>query len=327
MAGLAEGLACDDDAGMSDSDDELEGLEEARTGLDLLLHSLGPGDLAHRPPTAKPAPVRRENRDHPPLPSSPDSIRSEPVAPAGVSDTVVVESPTTKSSAPRNFNLKQSTLSWAKPSSSTAVEQPVVNNTSSHPPLVIDISEAIDAIKRTTRHIESRYVDCGDDFGGGSSQWLTPFLERHGPGCSREVKVEGVDSDGRPSTITFNLHDEPVASYSGPEDHDGCIQLCTEFVERIVANLEERLGDLDSLSGVRLFTPDAWPLSKSERNARCQEWLHSLVTMFKAQEREEILPGDNKKGKHEERVDADDEEAMVGDAGGSSSDEDDEMSS
>ncbi|CAI5535312.1 unnamed protein product [Closterium sp. Naga37s-1] len=401
MAGLAEGVGCDDDAG---SDDELDGLEEARTGLDMLLRSLAPGVLAPRLPTAKPALVERVHRDHPPVSSSSDSIRGEPAAPAAVSDTVVLDSPTTKSTGPRNFKLKQSTLSWAKPSSSTAVEQPVANNTAPLPSLVIDISEAIEAvyadallkyktkwealaakdaaeelpvfdmvddliravadllgrsgprharfmdlqevitetsleldlvslhaqIKRTTRHIESRYVDCGDDFGGGMSQWLSPFLLRHGPGCSREVKVEGVDSDGRPSSITFTLHDEPVDSYSGPEDHDGCIQLCTEFAERIVANLEGRLGDLDSLSGVRLFTPDAWPQSKSERNARCLEWLQSLVTMFKAQDRE------NKKGKHEEEpvdvddeeepVDVDDEEEPVGDAGGSSSDED-EMSS
>ncbi|CAI5499495.1 unnamed protein product [Closterium sp. Naga37s-1] len=146
-------------------------------------------------------------------------------------------------------------------------------------------------IKRTTNHIESCYVDCGDDFGGGASQWLSPFLERHGPGCNREVKVEGVDSNGRPASFTFTLHDDPVDSYSGPEDHDGCIQMCTEFAERIVANMEGRLGDLDSLSGVCLFIPDAWPQSKSERNARCQEWLNSLVTMFKGQHRDEILPG------------------------------------
>ncbi|CAI7844165.1 unnamed protein product, partial [Closterium sp. NIES-53] len=165
----------------------------------------------------------------------------------------------------------------------------ILNKTFQHKQL--DLVSLHAQIKRTTHHIESRYVDCGDDFGGGMSQWLSPFLERHGPGCSREVKVEGVDSDGQPSSITFTLHDEPVDSYSSPEDHDGCIKLCTEFAERIVANLEGRLGDLDSLSGVHLFTPDAWPQSKSERNARCQEWLQSLVTMFKAQDREEILPG------------------------------------
>ncbi|CAI5496123.1 unnamed protein product [Closterium sp. Naga37s-1] len=515
MAGLAEGLACDDDAGMDSSDDEPDGLEEAKTGLDMLLRSLGPGVLAPRPPTAKPAPVERVNHDHPPVSSSPDSIRSDPAAPAAVSDTVVVESYNEvlcpaqlqaeavdaelgkaifqhrRRATCREQHIPSSiigrgatdvqTQAFRKHAGTTkhklAMEkqEALLNATSKQPridqhraavdaeknrvmalldsmlfvrlrealaakdaaeelpvfdmvddliravadllgrsgprharfmdlqevitetslkvqgihsvwwlswgdavrrlvavlPAVIvllkelnskmyalassyrfhfflyflaDVLEQLNIlnktfqqrqldlvslhaqIKRTTRHIESRYVDCGDDFGGGSSQWLSPFLERHGPGCSREVKVEGVDSDGRPSSFTFTLHDEPVDSYSGPEDHDGCIQLCTEFAERIMANLEGRLGDLDSLSGVRLFTPDAWPQSKSERNARCQEWLHSLVTMFKAQDREEILPGDNKKGKHDEPVDVDDEEP-VGDAGGSSSDEDDEMSS
>ncbi|CAI7840187.1 unnamed protein product [Closterium sp. NIES-53] len=146
MAGLAEGVACDDDAGMDSSDDELDGLEEARTGLDMLLCSLAPGVLAPTPPTAKPTLDERVHRDHPPVSSSPDSIWSEPAAPAAASDTVVVKSPTTKSTAPRNFKLKQSTLSWAKPSSSTVVEQPVVNNTSPLPSLVIDISEAIEAV-------------------------------------------------------------------------------------------------------------------------------------------------------------------------------------
>ncbi|CAI7817941.1 unnamed protein product [Closterium sp. NIES-54] len=112
----------------------------------MLLRSLATGVLAPMPPTAKPALYERVHRDHPPVSSSPDSIRSEPAAPAAVSDTVVVESPTTKSTAPRNFKLKQSTLSWAKPSLSTAVEQPVVNNTSPLPSLVIDISEAIEVV-------------------------------------------------------------------------------------------------------------------------------------------------------------------------------------
>ncbi|CAI5502787.1 unnamed protein product [Closterium sp. Naga37s-1] len=193
----------------------------------------------------------------------------------------------------------------------------ILNKTFQHRQL--DLVSVHAQIKRTTNHIESRYVDCGDEFGGGMSQWLSPFLQRHGPGCNR---------DGRPASFTFTLHDEPVDSYIGPEDHDGCIQMCTEFAERIVANLEGRLGDLDSLSGVRLFIPDAWPQSKSERNARCHEWLNSLVTMFKAQHCDEILPGDtSKKGKHlEEAIDEDDEEEPVGDAVECSSDEDEEMS-
>ncbi|CAI7775064.1 unnamed protein product [Closterium sp. NIES-54] len=113
----------------------------------------------------------------------------------------------------------------------------------------------------------SRYVDCGDDFGGGSSRWLSPFIERYGPGKKRDITMDGVDSDGRPEKITFTLHDNPVDGYDGPKDHDGCIDLCINFAERIVANLERRLGDLDSLSGVRLFMPDEWPKGKPERHA------------------------------------------------------------
>ncbi|CAI5511304.1 unnamed protein product [Closterium sp. Naga37s-1] len=488
MAGLAEGVACDDDAGMDSSDDELDGLEEARTGLDMLLRSLAPGVLAPRPPTAKPALDERVHRDHPPVSSSPDSIRRR-----GATDvqrqafrkhagTTKHRLAMDKQEALLNAASKQPRIdqhraavdaeknrvvalldsmlfvsscdapmgTWVKlvqylarkgvqgfpkkgygtyytsealAAKDAAEELPVfdmvddliravadllgrsgprharfmdmqevITETSLEvqgihsvrwlsrgdavhrlvavfPAVIVllkelnskmyklassyrfhfflyflaDVLEQLNIlnktfqqkqIKRTTHHIESRYVDCGDDFGGGMSQWLSPFLERHGPGCSREVKVEGVDSDGRPSSITFTLHNEPVDSYSGPEDHDGCIKLCTEFAERIVANLEGRLGDLDSLSGVRLFTPDAWPQSKSERNARCQEWLQSLVTMFKAQDRinkrqagkELRLFCENKKGKHEEPVDVDDEEEPVGDARGSSNDED-EMSS
>ncbi|CAI7738900.1 unnamed protein product, partial [Closterium sp. NIES-53] len=143
----------------------------------------------------------------------------------------------------------------------------------------------------TSSHLESRYVDCGDDFGGGSSRWLSPFIEHYGLGKKRDVTMEGVDSDGRREKITFTLHDNLMDGYDGPEDHDGCIDLCTDFAERIVANLERRLGDLDSLSGVRLFMPDEWPKGKPERHARCVEWLLSLVMLFKAQYSEEILPG------------------------------------
>ncbi|CAI7887058.1 unnamed protein product [Closterium sp. NIES-54] len=150
-------------------------------------------------------------------------------------------------------------------------------------------------IKRTTSHLESRYVDCGDDFGGGLSRRLSPFFERYGPRKKRDVTVEGVDFDGRPEKITFTLHDNPVDRYDGPEDHDGCIDICTDFAECIVANLERRLGDLDSLSGVRLFMPDEWPKGEPKRHARCVEWLLSLVTLFNAQDSEEILPGINKR--------------------------------
>ncbi|CAI7893754.1 unnamed protein product [Closterium sp. NIES-54] len=145
-------------------------------------------------------------------------------------------------------------------------------------------------IKRTTSHIESRYVDCRDDFGGGVSELLSPFIARHGPGGNREVKVEGIDSDGRPARFKFVLHEDELEEFEGLGTHDGCVEVCTEFAEVIVHQLEHRLGDLNGMSGARLFTPDEYPLERGERNRRCLEWLQSLVTLFKADLTDEILP-------------------------------------
>ncbi|CAI7769599.1 unnamed protein product, partial [Closterium sp. NIES-54] len=146
-------------------------------------------------------------------------------------------------------------------------------------------------IKRTTSHIESRYVDCGDNFGGGVSELLSPFIARHGPGGNREVKVEGIDSDGRPARFKFVLHEDELEEFEGPGTHDGCVEVCTEFAEVIVHQLEHRLGNLNGMSGARLFTLDEYPLERGEWNRRCLEWLQSLVTLFKADLTDEILPG------------------------------------
>ncbi|CAI7751421.1 unnamed protein product, partial [Closterium sp. NIES-54] len=92
-------------------------------------------------------------------------------------------------------------------------------------------------IWRTTGHLEARYVDCGDDFGAGLSPRLSPWLEKHGPEGTQEVIIEGVDSDGQPSTFTFILHEDKLPDYPGPGHHNACLDICTEFAELIVANL------------------------------------------------------------------------------------------
>ncbi|CAI5511652.1 unnamed protein product [Closterium sp. Naga37s-1] len=155
----------------------------------------------------------------------------------------------------------------------------------------LDYASVHAQIKRTTSHIESRYIDCGDDFGGGVSELLSPFITRPGPGGDKEVTVKGVDLDGRPARFTFRLHEDEQEEFDGPGTHDGFIEVCTEFAEVIVHQLLHRLGDLEGMSGAKLFTPDEYPLDRGERNRRCMEWLESLVTLFKADLTEEILPG------------------------------------
>ncbi|CAI5490278.1 unnamed protein product [Closterium sp. Naga37s-1] len=108
---------------------------------------------------------------------------------------------------------------------------------------------------------------------------------------NREVKIEGIDSDGRPARFKFVLHEDELEEFDGPGTHDGCVEVCTEFAEVIVHQLEHRLGDLNGMSGARLFAPNEYPLERGERNRRCLEWLQSLVTLFKADLTDEILLG------------------------------------
>ncbi|CAI5515874.1 unnamed protein product [Closterium sp. Naga37s-1] len=125
---------------------------------------------------------------------------------------------------------------------------------------------------------------------------LSPFIKKHGPeGGNPEVKVQGVDSDGRPTTHTFQLHENPSEDYPTLGTHDACVDLCTTFAETLVRNLTKRFKDLDSLVGVRLFMPNEWEPGRAERHRQCLEWLESLVTLFRAQDTDYIIPGIDKR--------------------------------
>ncbi|CAI5510935.1 unnamed protein product [Closterium sp. Naga37s-1] len=148
-------------------------------------------------------------------------------------------------------------------------------------------------ILRTTSLLESRYIDCGDDFGGGSNEHLYRFIAKHGPQGSPKMVVEGASSDGSMNRFTVDLHERTNVNYRGPDHHDACVALCTDMAELLVKNIKSKLGDLDSLAGVRLFIPDLWPPNwdRQARQAQCLEWLLSLATLFHGDDSPEILPG------------------------------------
>ncbi|CAI7889499.1 unnamed protein product [Closterium sp. NIES-53] len=157
---------------------------------------------------------------------------------------------------------------------------------------LLEIASVHAQTRRTKSYLETRYVDCGDEFGGGMSARMSLFIKKHGldGGCP-SVKVQGVDSDSRPTTHTFVLHKNPSEDYPTVGSHDACVDLCTAFAEKLEHNLTKRFEDLDSLTGVRLFTPDSWPLGRVERREQCLEWLMSLVSLFRVQATNCILPG------------------------------------
>ncbi|CAI5485708.1 unnamed protein product [Closterium sp. Naga37s-1] len=59
----------------------------------------------------------------------------------------------------------------------------------------------------------------------------------------------------------------------------------------LVRHLSNRFKDLDSLVGVRLFMPDEWEDGRAERHRQCLGWLGSLVTLFRAEDMDYIIPG------------------------------------
>ncbi|CAI5977773.1 unnamed protein product [Closterium sp. NIES-64] len=287
MAGPVNGAPTDDDA------DDIE-VEIARTGLDLLLCSLSKPTI---PPCSKNPPVTSVTAVPTVTSAPPDSIVAPVIntaMPTNVTDPVPTTVPASEPSTPAAPSPASPMgtspslppgFEMASPSS-----RPVPPASQPAAPEAASPAAVHTQIRRTTGHLEARYVDCGDEFGGGLSPRLSPWLEKHGPEYKQEVCIEGSDSDGQACTFRFILHEDKLDDYPGPGHQDACIDICTEFAELIVANLLDRLGDLDKLSGVGLFTPDNWPHGRHERQAKCQEHLEALITLFRAEECEEIIP-------------------------------------
>ncbi|CAI5497762.1 unnamed protein product [Closterium sp. Naga37s-1] len=159
----------------------------------------------------------------------------------------------------------------------------------------VDLTGVHSQVRRTIIYIEQRYLHCGQQFGGWTSELLSAFLARHAlPDC-REVTMEGVDKEGQRRVHKFQLHEESVKGYTTSSgDMQGCYTCCRSFARELVYNLELRLGDLTRLNGAKLFMPRSWPRGAEARDAECKEHLSGLVHLFQAKNRDTILPGAQK---------------------------------
>ncbi|CAI7803825.1 unnamed protein product [Closterium sp. NIES-53] len=153
----------------------------------------------------------------------------------------------------------------------------------------VDMTSVQSTVCRTLITIRTRYIECGDDFDGGPEQHLVAFLARLSK--SRKVTVDGVDKEGRPRKHSFELHEEALKGYSKtPDDLQPCLDVCRRHAKSTLSHLQSRLGDLESLNGVRLFMPDTCPDDKEKCAEECLEHFEILVDLFHARERAEILP-------------------------------------
>ncbi|CAI5491157.1 unnamed protein product [Closterium sp. Naga37s-1] len=166
----------------------------------------------------------------------------------------------------------------------------------------VDMTLVQATMHRTLITIRTRYIECGDDFSGGPQQHLGAFLAMLSK--SRKVTVDGVDKEGRPRKHSFELHEEALMGYSKTlDDLQSCLDVCRRHAKSTLSHLQSRLGDLDSLNGVRLFMPDTYPDDKERRAEECLEHFETLVDLFHACERANILPGvDKRAAKRELRI-------------------------
>ncbi|CAI5490053.1 unnamed protein product [Closterium sp. Naga37s-1] len=155
----------------------------------------------------------------------------------------------------------------------------------------VDMTSVQSTVRRTLITIRTRYIECsGDDFGGGPQLHLGAFLARLKK--SPKITVAGVDKEGEKRQHSFDLHEEALTGYSKtPDDLQSCLDVCRRHANSTLTHLQKRLGDLDSLNGVRLFMPDTYPEDKEGRAEECREHLETLVNLFHARERADILPG------------------------------------
>ncbi|CAI5955873.1 unnamed protein product [Closterium sp. NIES-65] len=81
---------------------------------------------------------------------------------------------------------------------------------------------------------------------------LNDFIQRHQKMDKREVKAEGVDSDGNPVTFEYELHERKFKGHETAGDVEACYELSLKFVREIDKELEWRMRDLAHLEGSKL---------------------------------------------------------------------------
>ncbi|CAI5523859.1 unnamed protein product [Closterium sp. Naga37s-1] len=151
----------------------------------------------------------------------------------------------------------------------------------------VDVTIVAQEVDRTVSYIQHRYIDYETKFGEGLSPQLSPFLERHKDG-KRELKVEGVDSNGRAVSQEIVLSEAPIAGHKFGGTMRDCEKMCKAFAKQTVHNLTERMADLHRMGGTRLFKVESWPPNLDTRERRCLMWLRQNSVLFN-----NCLPGEN----------------------------------
>ncbi|CAI5993648.1 unnamed protein product [Closterium sp. NIES-64] len=136
--------------------------------------------------------------------------------------------------------------------------------------------------------IKNRYLNFEPDhhFGSGEKMTLNDFIQRHQKMDKREVKAEGVDSDGNPVEFSYTLHENPIEGQETDGDVTACFELSLKFVRAVDKELEWRMKDLEELEGCKLFRSASYVPDDAKRVGNFKKWLAQLHKLYRKK-----LPG------------------------------------
>ncbi|CAI5485975.1 unnamed protein product [Closterium sp. Naga37s-1] len=138
----------------------------------------------------------------------------------------------------------------------------------------LDVTEIAKTIESTTGDLTERYLTTTKPFGGEGKSWLVNFLKVHKEGGGKQVRVRGVDGEGRPINHLYTMHERKLKGHKQGSTYADCVKLCRQFARDCVDNLNTRLDDLGKLGPTKLFRAGKWPKIKAQREKKCKEWLH-----------------------------------------------------
>ncbi|CAI5487798.1 unnamed protein product [Closterium sp. Naga37s-1] len=142
----------------------------------------------------------------------------------------------------------------------------------------LDVTELPKTIESTTADLTERYLESDKQFGGESKCWLVGFLQLHGQGGGKKVRVRGVDGEGRPINHLYNMHERQLPGYKYGSTYAECVKLCRRFARDCVDNLNERLDDLGKLGPTKLFRAGKW---QAQRGRKCCEWFQGCNKLLR----------------------------------------------
>ncbi|CAI7844483.1 unnamed protein product, partial [Closterium sp. NIES-54] len=144
-----------------------------------------------------------------------------------------------------------------------------------------DLNRCFQRRESTTGDLTERYLTTNKPFGGEGKSWLVNFLKVHKEGGGKQVRVRGVDGEGRPINHLYTMHERKLKGHKQGSTYSDCVKLCRQFARDCVDNLNERLDDLGKLGPTKLFRAGKWPKIKAQQEKKCKEWLHGCSRLFR----------------------------------------------